>query len=189
MAWYSPETIAQLSRHAKEPAWLQQMRANAWTQHAKLAWPHASDEIWRRTDLSAFRPERPGASNDLDALLTIKPADAARVQPLIAPLGSESLLARVDGAWAAQRLPDGLYAADLARAAQERPEIVRPILEADGLTPAEQKLASLNTAFHHDALFVHVPPGVTWTEPIRLIRLRSIWPNLALFPMTVIVVG
>lgn len=189
MAWYSPETIAQLSHHAQEPSWLKQLRTTAWTQHAKLAWPNAGDEVWRRTDLKAFHPDHAGVSGDVEKLLLAKPKDPQRIQPLIAPVGSEYLLARADGAWVTQRLPDGLYAADLARAAQERPEIVKPILEADGLTPEEQKLASLNTAFHHDALFVHVPPGVAWTEPVRLVRLRSVWPNLALFPMTVIVVG
>ncbi|MBI3087942.1 MAG: hypothetical protein HYY91_03550 [Candidatus Omnitrophica bacterium] len=57
----SETTIEQLSRRFSEPAWLSQLRASAWQRHAELPWPHPSDEIWRRTDVSMFDPGRPAA--------------------------------------------------------------------------------------------------------------------------------
>ncbi|MBI3087943.1 MAG: Fe-S cluster assembly protein SufD [Candidatus Omnitrophica bacterium] len=38
-------------------------------------------------------------------------------------------------------------------------------------------------------MFVRIPAGFSWAEPIRLVRLLSASPQAALFPLTVIVVG
>jgi Fe-S cluster assembly protein SufD len=88
-----------------------------------------------------------------------------------------------------QDAPPGVVVSDLATAARTHADVVRPLLEADGLTPQEQKFTSLNTAFHHDGVFVRIPSGWTGSEPIRLVRLLSVSPQAALFPLTVIVVG
>jgi len=185
----SEATIEQLSRRAKEPAWLSELRAAAWQRHAQLPWPHPSDEIWRRTDVSVFDPSRPSVVPDAPALLQSVDLRDSTTASLIEPSGSESLLVWADGAWVRADAPDGVVVSDLPTAAKSRPEAIRPILEADGLTPQEQKFTTLNTAFHHDALVLQIPEGFLSERPIRLVRLVSVIPQQALFPLTVIVVG
>jgi len=183
------QTIDQLSRRVKEPAWLSELRAAAWQRHAQLPWPHPSDEIWRRTDVSVFDPSRPSVVPDAPALLQSVDLRDSTTASLIEPSGSESLLVWADGAWVRADAPDGVVVSDLPTAAKSRPEAIRPILEADGLTPQEQKFTTLNTAFHHDALVLQIPEGFLSERPIRLVRLVSVIPQQALFPLTVIVVG
>ncbi len=57
------------------------------------------------------------------------------------------------------------------------------------MTPQEQKLTSLNAAFHHDALLIQIPAGFQHAQPLRLVRLLSVTPEVALFPLTLVVVG
>ena len=185
----SETTIEQLAARHKEPAWLTQWRTAAWQRHAQLPWPSPSDEIWRRTDMSVFDPSRPSAIG-LEASLTqgVKVSDR-QLADLLHPAEGEAFSARLDGTWLAQQLPPGVAILELARAAQERAEVVRAILDADGLTPQEQKLTSLNAAFHHDALLIQIPAGFQHAQPLRLVRLLSVAPQVALFPLTLVVVG
>ena len=109
----------------------------------------------------------------------------ARIQPL----GAEHLVVRINGEWASRQVPPGVMATDLASALRDRGEVIRQVIEADGLTPSEQKLTSLNLAFHHDAVFIEIPAGFQSEEPIRLVRLLSALPGISLFPLTMIVIG
>ena len=185
----SEATIEQLSRRANEPAWLSELRAAAWQRHAQLPWPHSGDEIWRRTDLACFDPSRPAVVSETPALLQSVHLNDPKTASLLKPSGSESLLVWADGAWVRADAPEGVVVSDLPAAAKAHPEAIRPILEADGLTPQEQKLTTLNAAFHHDALVLQIPAGFAGAAPIRLVRLLSVAPQQALFPLTVIVVG
>jgi Fe-S cluster assembly protein SufD len=78
---------------------------------------------------------------------------------------------------------------ELPASARVDAQPVRRILESDGMTPAEQKLSSLNLAFHHDSLVVRAPDGTTGEPPLRLVRAFSVVPQQALFPMTILVIG
>lgn len=181
--------IGQLAKRTNEPDWVTNLRTQAWERHAQLSWPHKSDEIWRRTDVSVFDPARQqGLGVAADVLHGVKVSDG-QLAGLTQPLGSEFLSARLDGAWISQQLSSGVSIRELAQAAHEQPELLRPILEADGLTLAEQKLTSLNAAFHHDALVIRIPDGFQREEPIRLVQAFSVTPQAALFPMTVIIAG
>lgn len=204
-------TIEQLSQRFKEPVWLGQLRQAAWQRHGQLPWPHPSDEIWRRTDVSCFDPSRPAVIPEAPPLLQAVSLKDAQTASLVQPLGSESLLVWADGSWVTQDVPSKVTVSDLPTAARQRPELIRPILEADGLTQEEQKLTTLNAAFHHDALVLQIPEGFTpppaasaegGSAPsaqalraaagggaIRLVRVRSVVPQQALFPLTVIIVG
>ncbi len=178
--------IDELGRRAGEPAWLTGLRRAAWERHAALPWPHASDDVWRRTDATlldpaqGFAPAQPSSRADVP--------HAAR--GVVAPLGDEELLVRVNGAWAARPSgAGGLVVEELTQAAQRQPDPIRQAIEADGLTPAEQKLASLNLAFHQDDLVVRVPPGWSGQRPCRLLRLYTPSAREALYPLTLVFVG
>ena len=177
-----------------------ELRHRALATHTALPWPHPSDDIWRRTDVSWLNPTAgfsPLPLSALNGLLT----HASRLRPFLQPLGDEHLIIRANGQWlthrsgalsslaSVERIAGAIVVEDLHRAAQEQPEPIRQIMEADGLTPAEQKFTSLNTAFHHDGVVVRVPEGITEPRPVRLVHIWSVGDKQAVFPMTVITVG
>jgi len=182
-------TIEQLAKRLKEPAWLTELRLLALKQHSALPWPHQSDEIWRRTDVKWLDPMQGFSLTDWPGVLQGLRLSEAQVAQFIRPLADEHLIVRADGTEVGQQVPDDVVVEDIASAAQKRAGLIRQAIEADGLTPPEQKLTSLNVAFHTDGLFLEIPAGATFQRPMRLVRLLSVEPKRALFPLTVIVVG
>ena len=166
-----------------------QLRRDALATHQALPWPHPSDDVWRRTDVSLLDPLQ-GFAPTVPGLLESLALTDAQLADFTQPLGGEQLLVRANGTWLSESSPRaGVVIEDLAHAAHRVPEPIRQILTANGMTEAEQKFTSLNAAFHHDDLFVHVSAGTTLEEPIRLVHLFSASPNQALFPMTIVVIG
>ncbi len=186
---FSATTIDQLARQLKEPSWLTERRRRALARHAELPWPHPSDDIWRRTDVSLLDPSK-GFTLAQPGLVQGIPLSEQQLAGFTQPLGNEQLLVRANGSWLAGGGSSGeVRVQELTQAAQAQAEPIRRLLEADGFSEAEQKLASLNDAFHHDDVAVQVPAGVRAIEPIRLVHLSSLNPPEALFPLTVITVG
>ncbi|MBI3324926.1 MAG: Fe-S cluster assembly protein SufD [Candidatus Omnitrophica bacterium] len=182
-------TIDQLTQRLKEPAWVAELRHASLRRHAELPWPNPSDEIWRRTDVSVFDPARPLAlpsGNGLFQGVRVSEEIASR---LTEPIAGEHLAARVDGQWVARQLPFGVVVGDFSEVMAGHGEAIRRVIDADSLTPPEQKLTTLNLAFHHDPVFVGIPAGFTGEVPLRLACVLSVQPGLALFPLTVVVVG
>ena len=165
------------------------LRSAALRQHGELPWPHASDDIWRRTDVSLLDPQNGFTIADGPGLLQSVKLTDRELAHYTNPLADEHLLVRADGAWVQQKVPAGIIVEELAKASGERAERIKPLLESQDLTPAERKLTSLNAAFHGDAFIIEIPAGFTSQTPIRLVRLLSAKAQSALFPLTVIVVG
>ena len=53
---FDTTTIDALGKRLHEPGWLTELRRAALRRHAELPWPHKSDDIWRRTDVSLLDP-------------------------------------------------------------------------------------------------------------------------------------
>ena len=187
-ALFNAATIDQLARRLGEPAWLAELRRRSLARHTELPWPHPSDDVWRRTDVTLLDPAR-GFAPAAPELLTTVAVSEAQLAAFTRPLGDEQLVARVNGTWLTEARPDPFSVEELSAAAHAHPDPVRHILEADGFTEAEQKLTSLNTAFHHDGLVVRVPARMSGGRPLRLVRVFAVSPRQAVFPLTVITVG
>ena len=186
---FDATTIAELSRRFEEPAWMAELRRHAWATHTQLPWPHASDDIWRRTDAALLDPLR-GFAPVEPALFSSMHLSPAQFEEWAQPLGREQLAVRANGIWVTPPAPEsGITIEELSRAARRSPDPIQRAIEADGLSRAEQKLASLNTAFHHDDLSIQVAPGYSGCSPLRLVRLFAVSSNQAIFPLTVITVG
>ena len=188
MTAFSPATIDQLAKQFHEPAWLTASRRKAWAHHTELPWPHPSDDVWRRTDVSLLDPSK-GFSPAQPTLLHAVHIDESHLHALTRPLGDEQLIVRINGQWLEAPAPQGCTVQDLSQVAGSQAQLIQQMMESDGLSEAEQKLASLNTAFHHDDLAIHVPANVVVPRPLRLVRLISAEPHQAMFPMTIITVG
>jgi Fe-S cluster assembly protein SufD len=185
---FGADTIARIAKRLGEPSWLTELRRSALRTHAELPWPHPSDDVWRRTDVSLLDPSRGFAPTEPGLLQSLRLSDA-ELGALTRPLGDEQLLVRANGAWLVPPEVSGVTVEELTAAARATPGPLRSLLESDGLTEAEQKLASLNAAFHHDDLVVRVPAGTVVGRPVRLVRVFSVWAQQAIFPMTLVTVG
>jgi len=181
-------TIDELARQFKEPSWLTALRRGALARHTELPWPHPSDDIWRRTDVSQLDPMR-GFAPVEPALQQAIPLSDAQFAALTQPLGDEQLMVRANGSWFSDQPIDGLRIEDFSQALPLRGESIRHILEANGMTPAEEKLTSLNTAFHHDDVLIEVPSDHAASRPVRFVHLISPVGRQAFFPLTVMTVG
>ena len=177
---FSQETITRLAAQLREPAWITQLRKTAFERHQSLAWPHVSDDIWRRTDITLLDPTKAFHFSE-PGLLHAIPLSDAQLAALTRPLADERFFVRADGQWLKEDRLDKVHVETLAEAAQHVPEQLKGILEADGLTVSEQKLVSLNEAFHHDDLVIRVEPGFAEASPIRIIRSLSAKEKQALF--------
>ncbi len=185
---FNTSTIQTLAKRLREPEWLTALRHRAFARHGELPWPHASDDIWRRTDVSLLDPAR-GFAPVAPPLMEAVSLSTEQFAQLTKPLGHETLLVRANGAWLTEDAPRGITVSELTEAARETPDLIQQAIEADGLSEAEQKLSTLNLAFHHDDVAIQVPAGFSGSEPLRLVHLFSTAAKQALFPLTVITVG
>ena len=187
-ASFDAATIEELAKQLKEPVWLTELRRSAFARHRELPWPHPSDDIWRRLDVSLLDPSQ-GFAPAQPSLLQAIPLSDDQLSRFTRPLGGEQLVVRANGSWLTEERPAGILVEELTEAANQRPDPLRQAIEADGLSDAEQKLSSLNLAFHHDDVAVSVPAGHASAAPLRLVHLIGASPRQAIFPMTVITVG
>ncbi|MBI1952630.1 MAG: Fe-S cluster assembly protein SufD, partial [Candidatus Omnitrophica bacterium] len=142
-----------------------------------------------RTDVRLLDPAQGFAPTAPELLARVALSDA-QLASFTRPLGEERLIVRVNGSFLSPPpAMDHLRVEELGRAAGARPEAIRRAIEADGLTDAEQKLASLNLAFHHDDVALTVAPQAGPGAPIRLVRIMAVRPQQAVFPLTVITIG
>lgn len=185
---FGTQTIERLAKELREPQWVTGLRRQALQRHGALPWPHPSDDIWRRTDAALLDPSRGFAPARAPLQESIRISEAHYAQ-FLQPLGNEELMVRVNGTWLTEPPPAGPIVKDLAAAAATHGEPIRRVLESDGFTEAEQKLTSLNAAFHQDDVFVDIPAGFTGAVPLRLVHVHALSQGQAVFPLTIIRVG
>jgi len=186
--WLNDQTLASLAKQSGEPAWMADRRTRALAKHQSLPWPHSSDDIWRRTDVSLLDPSRGFTLGAQDLLQSLRMEDA-QLAAWTQPLGGEHLIVRANGSWLSEPAIPGVMVQELAQAASKRQDALATALDTDSLSPAEQKLATLNDAFHHDDVVIDVPANTSVDRPIRFVRMVAAGANSAVFPSTVITVG
>jgi len=161
------------------PAGLRELAAGAREHFESRGFPSRTDEDWRLTRLdpivgTAFEPapetgfdvtafELPGV--DAVALVNGRPA------PEIAP----------------QNLPDGVTLIDLATAAEQRSELIAPVLGSIARFESNAFVA-LNTAQHLGGYLLHLDAGIALDRPLHVISTTT-GPGTAAYPRLLIVAG
>jgi Fe-S cluster assembly protein SufD len=152
-----------------EPAWLSELRQEAFARFTALGFPTTKDEAWRYTSVAAIakRPFRPAAEET--ALLSRRPL------PVPLPGGEGARFVFVNGRLAPE-LSKGTFGAGvvvtLREALRDRPEAVEAHL---GKIAGFEKSAftALNTAFLEDGAFILLPKGAVIEEPVHLVFLSA----------------
>ena len=185
--------IASLSQRAEEPSFLARRRAAAWAHAEKTPFPARTEELWRRTDISAFKWDNLLASREPHPVVTstaeLPPALRGELGP---PEERSALLVQLDSnAILIERNPDlaqrGVVIMPIVQAAREHPALVEKLLGAT-VRPDESRFTALAAALLSGGAFVYVPDGVTIDRPIQLLFSRQT-PELGTFPHVVIALG
>ncbi len=153
LADLTDERIAEAARAAGEPEWLVARRVAAW-QHFAASEP----PMWRRTDLTKFKPA-----------LIAPPAGvqgtAVQAEPDLAPLG--------------------VIFTTLKAALRDHAELIERLL-GTAVDPLTHKFSALHAALWQDGVFLYVPKNVAVELPLRAIFTLSEGGN-ASFPHNLIV--
>lgn len=157
----SRSLVEQLSAASGEPGWLRERRLKAWEAFVRLPLPSATDEEWRRTDVSAL---------DLDAfgVLPHRTGDGQAPAGLARLIGDggrhDGLRLTVNGVEIQSQLGQGLAQqnvvfSSLSDAVRTHPELVRPYL-GSVVRDDESKFRALHGALWSGGTFLYVPKGV-----------------------------
>ncbi len=161
---------------AGEPAWLRELRMEAWSRFTETGFPTArrGNERWKYTNL------RPLAAIPFESSKPEDPSngiDAGSVR-LLAPWHDDwTNLVFVDGRFSEDlsSIPsgqDGVVSASLASVIARGAETVQP--DMGKLAEfADDAFAALNTALLYDGAVVQVPDGLSVSIPINLVFITS----------------
>jgi Fe-S cluster assembly protein SufD len=176
-----PETRAYLDAFAacrgllaREPDWLAGYRRRSLARFAELGFPSRRSEAWRYIDLRALEETPLLPASAVHAVAGV--ATRGQLEE-IGFAGAACRLVLVDGRFAPElssigQLPPGVWFGGIAEAIVERPDLVRPAMEALPLDAA-RPFAALNAAFFADGFVLDVAPGIALGQPVEIIHLAS----------------
>jgi len=147
--------------------WLRQLQQNALSEFTRLGFPTRANEDWKYTRVDAFLQHRFVSQNRttstrVDASGTDVPIGHKITLQQGAVLGIEGL---------SSRLPKGIVVCSLAEALVSHADKVKPYLGS--VLQTQHGFQALNTASLDQGVFVYIPAGVEWLEPLLL----SHWQN------------
>lgn len=160
-------------RRQREPEWLSGYRRRSLARFAELGFPSRKSETWRYLDLRALeqKPMLPASGEQVAS-------PAARSQLAEIGLGGAAYrLVLENGRFAPglssfAGLPSGVWFGSMAAAIAERPDLVRPLLEAPGRDTA-RPFTALNAAFFADGFVLDIAPRVALDRPVEIVHLTS----------------
>ncbi len=165
---FRQETFEEFLHGRNDPAWLNQMREQAWSQFAQLRWPNRDSEEWYRTDIRLFKL-------DEYALPGLQPNPAGPVAPVLnegvelagsaASLNSVTSHSQLDEKWVRKGVIFGSLDACLA----EHGERIRKHLMQRAVDPTVDRFAALHAACWSGGTFLYVPRGVVVDQPFHFV--------------------
>jgi len=155
-------------RFAGEPAWLSQIRREAFARFEALGFPGVKNEEWKYTNVGPIAkvPFRPG--NDRAGL-----EEGPHAGPL--PGGESARIVFINGRHApglSKAAAGPAVVRSLREALREEPQLLKPRL-ARHASFEKNAFTALNTAFLEDGAFVRIPRGTIAGEPVHLIFLSA----------------
>jgi len=161
----------EVQQRATEPAWLRELRSQAFANFEKTGFPGVELEDWRYTNVAQIAKGgfAPVLVSNGSAL-----ANRNRLDPYIYEEAKESSLVFLNGIFrsdlsSVKALPVGVIALDLHEALQssDHENLIREHLQRSSF--AERNgFTSLNTALFSGGLFLKIPRNTAITTPIHL---------------------
>ncbi|MDD4266931.1 MAG: Fe-S cluster assembly protein SufD [Pirellulales bacterium] len=156
-----------------EPAWLTDLRHDAWRTFQALPLPDAKSENWRRTDLRRFRFDRfrlpqPDAAGEAGGLTPLL-AEGVDLGGQLTALDGRAVEEHLAPKWASR----GVVFQTLAAAVAEREPLVKPYLLQRIIASDADKFAALHAACWSGGALLHVPRGVVVDQPFHVLSAMS----------------
>jgi Fe-S cluster assembly protein SufD len=153
-----------------EPAWLTEMRRDAWQRFLELPMPSVRDEEWMRTDIRLFKLDRfglPGDSAPTPSVPAEMPtallAEGVELGGQDTSLDSRVLGSRLSEKWARA----GVLFGSLDALVDEHGELLRPFFERRVVDPYRDKFSALHTACWCGGTLLYVPKGLKIDQPLH----------------------
>jgi Fe-S cluster assembly protein SufD len=150
-----------------EPAWLTEVRQNAWQRFLELPMPSNRDEEWMRTDIRLFKLDRfhvpdpaPHESPEFPHALL---AAGVELGGRTVSVDSRSVLGELDPALAKK----GVLFGSLGRLVAEHGDLLKPFFERRIVDPFKDKFSALNSACWSGGPLLYVPKGVRVEQPLH----------------------
>ena len=149
-----------------EPAWLTEMRRDAWNTFAEGQWPTQRDEEWMRTDIRLFKLEKYASATE-----TSQPLPQAVLSEGVDLAGQ---CASLDGVMLHHHLdPEyaekGVIFGGISELAAEHSDLIRQHLMTRAVSPDIDRFSALHAAFWSSGVVLYVPRGVVIEKPLHSI--------------------
>ena len=153
------------------PAWLRDLRDNAFVRFSKVGFPTSRDEDWRFTNLAAFVRTPFRLAQRREVRITDSDLGAWRLKDAAAQIvfvdgHFEPALSKLNP------LPKGVEIDGLKQAIANQEQTVSDHL-GRYLDIERDPFSALNTSFAEDGAFVHVRKGVVVESPIHLLFIST----------------
>ncbi|MGE0605647.1 MAG: Fe-S cluster assembly protein SufD, partial [Pirellulales bacterium] len=165
---FTTEAFEQFIAERGEPAWLVDLRRDAWNKFQELPTPSRKQEEWMRTDIRLFRLEKFGMPTEGAAdpatitLPTGLLAQGVELGGAVASINGQPAAARLDPKWASR----GVLFGNLDELVHKHGDKIRPHLTR-AVQPGQDKFAALHAACWSGGTLLYVPRGVTVHQPLH----------------------
>jgi Fe-S cluster assembly protein SufD len=178
------DTVKELSAERKEPSWLLQKRIDAFNAFEKLSPPDSRYTKIRGLELEKTLPAAtPKATPNFSALPTGLSDSLTNglKDPFFAQLDSKAFRINTPDSLKKQ----GVIFTDLETAIKEHPDLVQKYL-FKSVSPNEDKMTALSSAFARSGLFIYVPKNVKVNEALQSLVLLNT-PYAGAFTHTIVI--
>ena len=149
-----------------EPAWLTQLRQEAWSTFNELEWPNNRQEEWMRTDIRMFKPEKFAikADSSTDGLPDLVLGDGVELAGSVHSLDSHQL----DHAELAKEYQDkGVIFGTFADLIEQHGDLIKKYL-FKAVDFKIDRFSALHAAMWTNGVFLYVPRNVTLDKPVHV---------------------
>ncbi len=163
---FTQEAFEEFLAARAEPAWLVELRREAWRAFCELPMPNRRDEEWMRTDIRTFKLDRFGLPEP--AAPTGDPPHALLAKGV--ELGGRAVTIdghRVSGELSDQWRKAGVLFGSLDELVVEHGDLLRPYFERRVVDPLEDKFSALHAACWCGGTLLYVPANVRIDQPLH----------------------
>ena len=165
---FTGEAFEAFLQSRAEPAWLADLRREAWETFCELPLPERRQEEWMRTDIRGFRLEQFGLPAARGEAISPPPSllsEGVDLAGSAVSVDSGGQRSSLGPAWAAR----GVLFGSLEQMAVEHGQLLRPILQRPIIPVGYDKFAALQAACWSGGTLLYVPKGVVVDQPFHVL--------------------
>ncbi len=171
-AGFSPSTFEALLDSRREPAWLVNLRRQAWDSFCELPWPDRGDEEWSRTDIRQLQLDRYALPMEVGPAQPVPLAllsEGVSLGGQVTSVNGQANDTMLDPQWQ-QR---GVLFGSLAELVEQHGDLLKPYLLRRMVPVGYDKFSALRAAFWTGGHVLYVPRGVVVDQPLHTLSVLT----------------